>query len=138
MAGVSVAPLAGRVTDKFVAWFVTLVATTGSLVFYSIQLGAGGLNVAAVVIACFGIDALRQTQQVSITTGVLSLEPKARSRLNAVLIISVRHVPSRTAHSQLIVKRSCVYRSSSGRSSAHPWARQSSTRTGGAPPQPSP
>ena len=89
MVGVSMAPLVGRVVDGLVPWFASVVATVLSLVFYSIQLGAGGVNIAAVVIACFGIDVFRQTLQVSLTHAVFGLDASARSRLNAVLIISV-------------------------------------------------
>ena len=94
MFGVSMAPLVGRVVDGAVPWFAAVVATLASLVFYAIQLGAGGVNIAAIVIACFGIDVFRQTQQVSITTSVYALDTSARARLNAVLIISVS-VPHR-------------------------------------------
>lgn len=83
------APIVGRVVDGLVPWFATVIATVGSLVFYSIQTGAGGVNIAAVIIVCFGIDVFRQTQQVSLTHAVFGLEANARSRLNAVLIISV-------------------------------------------------
>lgn len=89
MGGVSAAPLIGRTIDKFVPWFASVLASIASLLFYTIQLGAGGVNISAVVIACFGIDVFRQTLQVSLTSAVFNLDASARSRMNAVLIISV-------------------------------------------------
>ncbi|TCD60323.1 hypothetical protein EIP91_010347 [Steccherinum ochraceum] len=87
--GVCTSPLIGRLVDKLHPWFSTMISIVGLLVFQSIQTGAGGINVAAVVIACFGIDVFRQMQQVSLTTSVFGLEPTARSRLNAVLLIAI-------------------------------------------------
>ena len=84
------APLVGRIVDGVVPWFATVIATFASLIFYAIQFGAGGVNIAAVIIACFGIDVFKQTQQVSLTHAVFALDASARARLNAVLIISVR------------------------------------------------
>lgn len=89
MGGVAGAPLIGRVVDRVVPWFATVIATFASLVFYSVQLGAGGVNVAAVIIATAGIDLFRQSQQVSLTACVFALDAGARSRMNATMIISV-------------------------------------------------
>jgi len=71
MLGVLVAPFAGRVIDRLVPWYATLIATGGLLVFQAVQTAAGGINVAAVVIACFGFDVARQSQQISMSTRVL-------------------------------------------------------------------
>lgn len=90
MFGVSVGPLIGRLIDRLVPWYATLIATFLQLVFQSVQTGAGGINIAAVVIACFGLDVGRQMQQVSLTTAVYGISESARSRMNAVLIICVR------------------------------------------------
>ncbi len=84
------APLIGRMVDHLVPWVATVFATLGLLVFQGIQTGAGGIHIAAVIIVCFGIDVFRQMQQVSLTTAVLGIDPKARSRLNAIVLISVR------------------------------------------------
>lgn len=94
MFGVSVGPLIGRLIDRLVPWYATLVATFLQLVFQSVQTGAGGINIAAVVIACFGLDVGRQMQQVSLTTAVYGISESARSRMNAVLIICVRRALS--------------------------------------------
>ena len=88
--GVFTAPLIGRTIDHLVPWFATVIATIGLIVFQAIQTGAGGINIAAVVIVCFGLDVFRQYQQVSLTTAVFGIEPSARSRLNAVVWLSVR------------------------------------------------
>ncbi len=63
-------PLVGRLIDRLVPWYATLIATFIQLVFQGVQLGAGGINVSAVVMACFGLDVGRQMQQVSMTTSV--------------------------------------------------------------------
>ncbi|KAH8119352.1 major facilitator superfamily domain-containing protein [Phellopilus nigrolimitatus] len=89
MAGVSTSPFVGRVVDRLDPWWATLASSLLIMVSQAIQTGAGGINIAAVVIAGFGIDGARQAQQVSIATSVYSVDAKARSRLNAVLLISI-------------------------------------------------
>lgn len=89
MVGVGVAPLSGRAIDKLVPWSAALVSIFGFLATFVVQTAAAGLNVAAVVIVCVGIDIFRQIQQVALTSAVLGLDARARSRLNAVLILSV-------------------------------------------------
>ncbi|KXN81659.1 hypothetical protein AN958_04055 [Leucoagaricus sp. SymC.cos] len=59
------------------------------LVFYGIQTAAGGIHVAAVIIATFGLDVSRQNLQVSLSTAVFNIKPAARAQLNAVSIISI-------------------------------------------------
>ena len=92
MFGVLVGPFTGRLTDNIIPWYATLVATSVLLVFQSVQTAAGGINVSAVVIACFGLDAARQMQQVSLTTAVLryaSLPMVSRHDNNDHLIASL-------------------------------------------------
>ncbi|KLO11784.1 MFS general substrate transporter [Schizopora paradoxa] len=89
MFGVSMGPLIGRFIDNLVPWYATLIATFMQLVFQAVQLGAGGINVSAVVITCFGLDVGRQMQQVSLTTNVYGVSVEARARLNAILILSI-------------------------------------------------
>ncbi|KAI0747488.1 MFS general substrate transporter [Fomes fomentarius] len=89
MIGVAMAPLIGRTIDRLVPWSATLVGICALLTTFAIQTAAVGLNVAVVVIVCIGLDIFRQTQQVSLTTAVLGLDANARSRLNAVLILSL-------------------------------------------------
>lgn len=89
MAGVLSAPLTGRLIDNLIPWLATVICTFGLLLFQAVQTGAGGITVAAVIISCFGIDVLRQMQQVSLTTAVFELDPKARSRMNSVILVFV-------------------------------------------------
>ncbi|EPQ54895.1 MFS general substrate transporter [Gloeophyllum trabeum ATCC 11539] len=89
MFGVAMGPLIGRLIDRLVPWYATLVGTLALLVFQSIQTGAGGVNIAAVIIVCFGLDVFRQMQQVSLTTVVYTIDEKARARLNAVVLLSL-------------------------------------------------
>ncbi|THH04665.1 hypothetical protein EW145_g5358 [Phellinidium pouzarii] len=77
----------GRMIDRLVPWYATLVGTIIQIVFQAVQTGAGGINIAAVVISCFGIDVGRQMQQVSLTTAVYGISESSRARMNAVLII---------------------------------------------------
>ncbi|KAI0671252.1 MFS general substrate transporter [Trametes maxima] len=89
MAGVATAPLIGRMVDKLVPWSATLVAIVALLTIFAIQTAAVGLNVAVVIIICIGLDVFRQTEQVSLSAAVLGLDASARSRLNAVVILSL-------------------------------------------------
>ncbi|KAI0917681.1 hypothetical protein AcW1_007177 [Taiwanofungus camphoratus] len=93
MFGVAMAPLVGRAIDGLVPWFATVIAILALLVFQAIEVGAGGVNIAAVVVVCMGIDVFRQTTQVALTTAVFKLDPAARARLNAVLLLAVRLAP---------------------------------------------
>lgn len=86
----STAPFVGKLVDGLVPWYATLVATVALIVFQAIQTGAGGVHIAAVVIVACGLDVFRQMQQVSLTTAVFGIDAAARSRLNAVVLISVR------------------------------------------------
>ncbi|KXN85064.1 Putative uncharacterized transporter YgaY [Leucoagaricus sp. SymC.cos] len=89
IAGVSMGPVGGRLIDKLVPWYTSLFGIFMLLVFYGIQTAAGGIHVAAVIIATFGLDVFRQNLQVSLSTAIFSIEPAARARLNAVSIISI-------------------------------------------------
>jgi len=70
MGGVALAPFVGRGVDELVPWYATLFAMVMGLLFQSIQTGAGGVHVAAVVIATIGFDVFRQMIQVSLTTAI--------------------------------------------------------------------
>ena len=70
MLGVCTSPFVGRLIDKLVPWYATLIATFLQLGFQAVQTAGGGINIAAVIIACFGLDVGRQMQQVSLTTAV--------------------------------------------------------------------
>ena len=71
MTGVSLAPFVGRAIDKLIPWYATLFAILMAIICQSVQTGAGGINIAAVVIATIGFDIFRQTTQVSLITAVL-------------------------------------------------------------------
>ncbi|KAH9919185.1 MFS general substrate transporter [Epithele typhae] len=89
IVGVALAPLIGRLIDGLVPYSATLLALFGLLATFAIQAAAAGTSVAAVVIVAIGIDVFRQMQQTSIAVNVLGLDPRARSRLNAVLILAL-------------------------------------------------
>ncbi|KAJ7585456.1 MFS superfamily [Mycena floridula] len=89
MFGVAMGPLVGRTIDSLVPWYASLTAIIMLTIFQSIQVGAGGINIAAVIISTFGLDVFRQMLEVSLTTNVFSINPGARARLNAILILSL-------------------------------------------------
>lgn len=70
MLGVSCGPFVGRLIDKLVPWYASLVAVLLLIVFQAIQVGAGGINIGAVIISTFGLDVFRQMLQVSLSTAV--------------------------------------------------------------------
>jgi hypothetical protein len=72
MAGVSASPFIGRMIDRLgTPWYSSLLSTFLLIIFQAIETGAGGINVAAVVIVTFGQDVFRQLLQVSLTASVL-------------------------------------------------------------------
>lgn len=66
LAGMAMAPFAGRLADGIAPWYGILIACLIQLVFQAVQTCAGGLTIAAVVISCLGLDAFRQVQSVSL------------------------------------------------------------------------
>jgi hypothetical protein len=70
MVGVALSPFVGRGVDRLVTWYATLFAILMGVLFQSIQTGAGGISVAAVIIATIGFDVFRQMVQVSLTTAI--------------------------------------------------------------------
>ncbi|KAF8633765.1 hypothetical protein AX15_001271 [Amanita polypyramis BW_CC] len=89
MAGVAMSPVVGRTVDRFVPWYGTLISTVASILFQAIQVGAGGIDIGAVIVVTIGTDIFRQMTQVSLTTSVIGISAAAHSRLNALLIISI-------------------------------------------------
>lgn len=93
IVGLLMSPFVGWSIDKLTPWYGILIADTALLATYALQTGAIGLHVSVVVIICISVDIFRQTQNVSLASHVLALEPNARARLNSVLIMSVRALP---------------------------------------------
>ncbi|PBK67230.1 MFS superfamily [Armillaria solidipes] len=87
--GVAMGPLVGRAVDKLVPWYATLLAILFLMCFLAIQVGAGGIHIAAVIFATFGLDVFDNMIQISLSTAIFSIEPEARARLNAVFILSL-------------------------------------------------
>lgn len=69
--GVSLTPLVGHLIDRLYSWHAVLLSTLGLTVFWAIQTGAAGVNVAAVVVACLGLDIFDLMQQTSLAATVL-------------------------------------------------------------------
>ncbi|KAF8187755.1 MFS superfamily, partial [Pholiota molesta] len=88
LSGMAMGPLAGRVIDRFAAWYGILIGSGLLLAFQSVQTAAGGFSIAAVIVACIGLDATRQLQNVSFVTSFFSIDMTAASRLNALFVIS--------------------------------------------------
>ncbi|KAJ6564151.1 major facilitator superfamily domain-containing protein [Mycena capillaripes] len=89
MAGVLMGPLMGRVIDTLVPWYSTLLAVILMGVFNIVQMGAGGLSIAAVIVVAFALNLFRQLLLASLSTTVLSISNEARGRLNAINVLSV-------------------------------------------------
>lgn len=70
MAGVATGPLSGRLIDKLVPWYASLVSICMLLIFQAIQTAAGGIHVVAVIIVTFGLDVFRQNLQISLSTAI--------------------------------------------------------------------
>ncbi|TFY58434.1 hypothetical protein EVG20_g8152 [Dentipellis fragilis] len=86
--GVSIAPLTGRFIDHLVPWHSALLGTLLMTVFWAVQTGAAGISIAAIVVVCIGLDYADTMQQLSLMSSVMSIEEAARSRLNAIIILS--------------------------------------------------
>ncbi|CAA7266065.1 unnamed protein product [Cyclocybe aegerita] len=89
MVGVAMGPVVGHIIDRLVPWYASLFSVAMLLIFQSIQLGAGGINIGAVIVAVLGLDLFRQMLQVSLTTAVFSISAAARARMNALNILSI-------------------------------------------------
>lgn len=89
MVGVAMAIPVGRLIDRLVPWSAAVVSISLYILVTAIGVGADGLNIASVVIVCIGVDVLRQTIQITMTTWVFGLDPKARSRINAIILVAV-------------------------------------------------
>ena len=70
-----------------------------------VQVGAGGVHIAAVIVVCFGLDVFRQMQQVSLLTAVFGIDPTARSRLNSIMLIAVSDLWCSSSSTLIIHRR---------------------------------
>lgn len=70
MLGVALGPFIGRAIDRFVPWYASLIAILLLVCSQSIQVGAGGINIGAVIVSTFGLDVFQQMLQVSLSTSV--------------------------------------------------------------------
>ena len=68
MAAVAMGPVGGYIVDRLVPWYASLFAILMLVLFQSIQWGAGGICVAAVIVCTFGLNIFRQMIQVSLST----------------------------------------------------------------------
>ncbi|KAH9831421.1 major facilitator superfamily domain-containing protein [Rhodofomes roseus] len=90
MVGVMMAIPIGRLIDRLVPWYAAIVSILLYVVITAIGVAADGINIAAVVIVCIGVDVLRQTIQMTMTTWVFGLlDAKARSRIYAIILVSL-------------------------------------------------
>ncbi|KAJ6552682.1 hypothetical protein DFH09DRAFT_1085852 [Mycena vulgaris] len=92
MLGVLAEPLMGSEPRRLIfPWYSTLFAIILLVVFNVIQLGAGGLSTAAVIVVAFALNLFRvgiSMQKTDRLTGG-SISDEARGRLNAVYVLSV-------------------------------------------------
>ena len=136
MAGVAMGPVGGHIIDRLIPWYASLVGVMMLVLFQSVQVGAGGIHIAAVIVSTFGLDVFCQMVQVSLTTAIFGygiyhlsqftlrsysaprISTSARARLNAVSILCVRNMCFCTNSGS----NNPFCRFSSGRSSEHQWA----------------
>ena len=103
-------PVGGHIIDCLIPWYASLVGVIMLALFQSVQLGAGGIHIAAVIVCAFGLDVFRQMLEVSLTTAIFGygfrhlsqftlrshppprISTSARARLNAVSILCVRNI----------------------------------------------
>lgn len=75
MAAVSMGPVGGYFIDRLVPWYASLFCVFMLLIFQAVQTAAGGINIAAVILATIGLDTFRQVLQVSLSTAILRCVP---------------------------------------------------------------
>ena len=113
MVGVAAGPLIGKFIDGWIPWYASVLGIAAVICTQAIQVGAGGIHVAAVVVVTVGIDVFRQMLQTSLAAKIFSIQPDARARLNAVFILSVR-LPLCSISYNLIVSPAAVHWASYG------------------------
>ncbi|KAF5388759.1 hypothetical protein D9757_005578 [Collybiopsis confluens] len=89
MLGVALAPFLGRLIDRMYPWYSILASVCFLLLFQTILVIGAGLNIAAVIVAALGLDIFRTTIQISLTASSFSIDPTARSRINAVMAVAM-------------------------------------------------
>ncbi|KZP00316.1 MFS general substrate transporter [Calocera viscosa TUFC12733] len=87
--GVATGPLIGKLVDQLNPWFGVLFGLIGLLLTMAIDTAAATLNIGAIVVVAFLIDAFDSLQQVSSATRYFAINPDARARINAVYIIAI-------------------------------------------------
>ncbi|BGP13742.1 hypothetical protein JCM10213_006428 [Rhodosporidiobolus nylandii] len=86
---VAFAPQAGKITDRILPWLASLFALFGQLATQSIATGAARLNLAPVILGCIGTDLFHQSMTIGNQRRNFSVDPNARSRVNAVYMVFV-------------------------------------------------
>ncbi|KIM36582.1 hypothetical protein M413DRAFT_424725 [Hebeloma cylindrosporum] len=88
IVGVILGLFTGRFIDSYAPWYGVMVSTILLLGFQAIQTGAGGINIAPVIISCIGLDAFRQVLIISMVAMMFSIGMEAVSRLNALFVLT--------------------------------------------------
>ncbi|KAG8953459.1 hypothetical protein FRC04_002301 [Tulasnella sp. 424] len=86
--GVFTAPFVGHLIDGLVLWVGILIGVLCGLASQIVLVAGAGLNIAPIIIGCFGLDFALQLMQVSIAAKIYEIDPALRARLNAVFVIS--------------------------------------------------
>lgn len=75
-------PIYGRIIDRFVPMFSTIIAQICLLISVIIGTSIGTFTVAGPIIQAIGIDTAIQLAQVSTRAAIFNINPKARNRVN--------------------------------------------------------
>ena len=70
LTGIVLGPIAGRLVDAISPWTTLLISAIGLFVFQAIQTAAAGTHLAALVVACVGLDSFRQLQYISMAAAI--------------------------------------------------------------------
>ncbi|BFZ56468.1 hypothetical protein PYCC9005_003514 [Savitreella phatthalungensis] len=88
IVGVCVAPMAGRVIDRWTPWHASLVGCSISMIGQLVGL-ASGISLGGVIPQIFFMDVGQTTQQIANQKRIFGLDPLARARVNANFIIFI-------------------------------------------------
>lgn len=86
-AGALAAPFCGRLSDRFGATTVNLIALTAASIAFAAFFAGGEVSVLAIVLGVNLLDFGSQSTQIANQSRIFKLDPAARARLNTVYMV---------------------------------------------------